>query len=212
MRPDKDFAYWIGLAQSDGCLKRNRTKNTTVQFYVQFDNRNLALVKRFQELVKFCLGREIQVWPRKRGGYECKVGVNTLLDEFDKLDVTFSDPPKPPNWIINSPELFCAYLAGIIDGDGDVRIRRPTCPQCVVRITSSKPQLYLAEAIKVRLCKCSISSYAHPNMIEGREIFSRYSRLEFCISNKNRNLVKRFLLPYLTSKHKYNKIANFLEN
>lgn len=211
MRPDKDFAYWIGLAQSDGCLKRNKTKNTTVQFYVQFDNRNLALVKRFQELVKSCLGREIQVWPRKRGGYECKVGVNTLLDEFDKLDINFSDPPKPPKWIIDSPELFCAYLAGIIDGDGDIRIRRPAYPQCVVRITSSKPQNELAKAMRSSFCECSISNYAHPNTIEGREIFSRYSRLEFCISNKNMVLIKKYLLPYLTSKHKYDRIASFLK-
>jgi len=202
-----EFAYFIGLVQSDGCLKKYKK-----QYYVHFTNRNILLMKRFQDLVKFCLDREIKFCPRKYGGFEGKVGVNKLLDEFNKNDISFKDPPKPPDWIDSNLELFCAYLAGLIDGDGDVRLRRPKYPQCAVRITSSRPQLDLVNSIKKNLCKCSISTYARQGIIEGRTIFSRFARLEFCVSNKNKTIVKDFLLPYVVSKHKHDRINRFLEN
>jgi hypothetical protein len=135
--------------------------------------------------------------------------VNSFLSLFEELDISFKDPPKPPNWAKN--ELFGAYLAGLIDGDGDVRITRPKYPQCVIRISSSKKQADLKEFIeKIMNCKVSINNHFRETKIGERTIKGRWSTLEFYVSSRNKEFIMKYVLPNIALEYKKNKILEYV--
>lgn len=125
------------------------------------------------------------------------------------------DPPRPPLWIIDRKHLAGAYLAGVIDGDGDIRIKRKKYPQCAIRITSSKPQLSLSKFIRFVLgCSVSITHMKRKVFIKMSRKFvnGEYYVLEFLVSSKNKDFIKRFVLPEISLKWKKEKLTKFLNN
>ena len=214
----KELAYWIGLVQADGSLKRYKVKrNGRIEERIQLDLNAKAniLLKKFQEVNQTIFQRSSKIWKIKKSGiWTSHIGVKRLLLLFDRLDIRFSDPPTPPSWVLKNHSFFGAYLAGVIDGDGDIRIKRPKYPQCVIRITSGASQNELKEAIK-RILKCSVSITENQREVyyvkEKRIIKGKSFRLEFLVSKKNINFIIKYVLPFLSLSYKREKILNFFK-
>ena len=170
---------------------------------------------KFYQLVssKF-LNINAKIHPIKRKNqksYEIIIGVTRLLETFKKLEIDFSDPPKPPKWIINNPELFGAYIAGIIDGDGNINTKRPENPQCSIRIFSGIFQEELLKSIMANFnCKCHITKRERESILNGRKIRGVTYALEFYVSNKNMNILRRYILPWIQIQRKRNKLESHI--
>lgn len=127
-------------------------------------------------------------------------GITTHFEEFEISDEV---PPPPPSWI-NSRKFFGPYVAGVIDGDGNVRIKRPEYPQCYVDITSAPEPKELQVAVEKYL-NCS-SSYRHKE--RGN---NSWYRLQFLVSSKNIDIVKEFVYPHIQIKHKREAMEKYFD-
>jgi len=195
IRINTDLAYSIGVVQTDGSFYESRN---LPMIGLGVSRKSLQMLKKFRKITK-C------------GYYRYKISVKQLLQIFKILDIKFGDPPLPPKWVVTNPNIFGAYLAGVIDGDGDVRIKRPKYPQCVVRISSGRMPKELRKEIKNNL-KCEVSSTFRTNVsyLNGRKILGKWCTIEFCVSKKNREFIRNFILPYMTLIYKSHKLSDFI--
>jgi len=137
------------------------------------------------------------------------VGIVNLRDSFARLKI---DKEKLAPWIKNNQRFFCAYLAGVIDGDGDISIKRPQYPQCRVRIAAGKELSELMDLIRHHLkCSCSlekaiVSTYSLPR---AKIKFSVGYYHCFYLSRNNMKVFKKFVLPYIQIKHKRRKLLEY---
>jgi hypothetical protein len=162
--------------------------------------------KVFQRKIGIFKEHDREVWG-------CVLSVKNLLYTFDELDITFGDPPIPPAWSLCDNSLFGAYLAGIIDGDGDVRIKRKSYPQCAIRITSGKIQEILIDSVK-KILNCGVSASYREKIseLDGRTIAGHENVLEFYVSSKNYAFMMDYVIPYLKISYKKNKIENYINS
>ena len=212
----KNLAYWLGVCQTDGFLKKQyvKSKNQT-RYYIclTIGHSSIEMLEKFMQISKQEFNREGSIYyDQKRASIQYKFRCNRLLEEFEEKELNFKDPPEPPKWILNNSELFGAYLAGIIDGDGNIEITRPKYPQCKVRIYSSKQQIALSKAIEDKLkCKTNCLFFQRESKIENRNIFGSWWTLYFNISPKNFKFVSNYILNEIAIKRKGNKIKEFLK-
>jgi len=208
-----DFAYWVGLVQSDGSF-RKKVYGKKISYLICFAAKDRILVESFQKISADFLNRHAKIFNRSNQDiWFCEIGVARLLDLFKSLDIKFTDPPAPPKWIKQNLELFGAYLAGVIDGDGNVRIKRPKYPQCAIRISSGTPQIELRNSI-IELLGCS----AWITKKQKRALFKKENRiiegtsydLEFLVSSKTIKFIKSFVLPYVQLDRKSEKLESFI--
>jgi len=208
------LAYWSGVAQSDGSFKKHSTKKPRYEIGLGVNKKSLPMVIKFKEISKRLLHRNAKIFKRKNQNvWDFCIGVSRLTQEFNKLDINFDDPPKPPKWCAEDIKFFGAYLAGIIDGDGNIRVKRKRYPQCAVRIISGHKQNELRNFITMKLsCSSHTTRYEADRTLEGRNIHGVWYELEFLISSKNYRIVKEFILPHISIEHKKDKIKSFIEN
>lgn len=109
----------------------------------------------------------------------------------------------PPSWI-DHEKFFGPYIAGVIDGDGSIRIKRPEYPQCYVDITSASEPEELRIAIENYL-NC-FSSFRHVK--RGDE---SWYRLQFLVSKKNVEVIEKFVYPHIQIKHKREVLEKYFE-
>lgn len=209
----EELAYWIGVAQSDGCLSRIKWKNKIIfRVKSKVGIKSLPMLKKFQELSGLLFDRNAKIFKvRKKPYFTFQFGAKTLLTLFNELNIIFSRV-VPPKWILREDKLFGAYLAGVIDGDGDIRVKRPKYPQCAVRIWSNAYLSKLINSIK-NIMKCSVNvSYKEEiTQIEGRKINSHKHSLEFYISKKNFRFFKKFVIPWMTLEYKREKVKSYIK-
>ncbi len=210
-----DLAYWIGVVQTDGYFKKYFPKNRVKPVYsmvLHVGHCSMPMLVKFREISKriFIIKGSTYRFNRDNS-IAFKFGINKFITLFEELNIDFSDPPKPPKWIVNDSSFFGAYLAGVIDGDGDVRIRRPRYPQCVIRINSGSFAEDLLSSIKSKLnINASISKKFNENIYQGRKISGYGYRLEFCVSSKNFEFFEQYVLDNIALTYKKDKIQNFL--
>lgn len=136
-----------------------------------------------------------------------RFGCQQILRLLNELDVFYKNPVSPPAWVLQEEYLFGAYLAGLIDGDGDVRISRKKYPQCKVRIHGSKePKRLVAEIERHLKCGAHSTIRIRVNKLKGRVFKSRGSVTEFAISKKNILFINKYVVPHLTLEYKKDKI------
>ncbi|MCD4760171.1 hypothetical protein K8R33_04765 [archaeon] len=217
MEPSKELAYWVGVAQSDGHYKicnEKRGENVIERHIIQLgvSIKSLPMLKKFETISQKIFGTSGNYCIDKRKKHRFEIKIKRFLDKIKKVSIDFSDPPKPPSWCIRNIEFFGAYMAGVIDGDGDVRVTRPQYPQCAVRITSGKEQKDLRVAIINMLgCGCSYRSITKESQIDGRNFIGTGHVIEFYISPKNFKFTEKFILPEMTIPYKRNMIKEYIE-
>ena len=210
IKPSEDLAYWVGTVQSDGCLKKQRNR-----YYIQFSiaPKSLPMLKKVQEVSKNLFNRNAKIfYSKKYNQFYYKTGIKELLKQFQKIDINFEKPIRAPLWCLTDIKLFGAYLGGVIDADGDVRISRPEYPQCIIRIWTNGESLKLKNQIEKMLnCSVNTNSRYRACILDGRIIVGTGHRLEFYVSKKNFKIVKDNLLIYLQLKYKERKIRKFID-
>lgn len=203
-----NLAYWLGVMQTDGNFRtysvkerKRRIPYLKSECRVIVSRRSLPMVSKFCKISNRLFGAHISLTKNKRNQYVCRVYVRRLLRIFKKLNIYFTKTPLPPEWVKNSDLNFGAYLAGIIDGDGHVKLKRNKdrrIPQCVVIISNGKPQHELAESIQDHL-NCKVQIFKRTK----RKKKGTWFELTFYISRKtNLSYVKNFLLPFVAIPHK----------
>jgi hypothetical protein len=189
LKPSKLLSYWIGVVQTDGSLENYKSKEDKISTNIHFGicKNSLPMLQKFHFISKNLLKRDSKIFSSKSrpGVWEYHIGIRRLLNDFKNLDIMFGDPPIPPFWVTENPEFLGAYLAGIIDGDGDIRIKRKTYPQCAIRISSGKPQEILSNIIKQNL-GCSVSLFSSKNM----DFINKFVIPEIALSWKREKLIK----------------------
>ncbi len=217
LEPSEDLAYWVGAMQTDGSLwKYNRKEKDHFEFRLAMGvaTKSLPMLQKVAELSAKIFKRYGKAYKRyKEDQWDYHIQVKQLLSIFDRLDIKFGDPPKPPIWCLETPRLFGAYLAGVIDGDGTVGIKRPKYPQCLIHIIGGSIQTDLEKAIR-DVMKCSVFQMERyqKRFIKtlGRTIEGKWWDLEFCVSSKTAKFVLDYILPHLQLEYKKKKLEDFI--
>ena len=171
------------------------------------------MLYKFQKISNSVFNRKVSVFKeRKVDMWGYYLDAKSLLKNFKRLNITFRGAPKPPSWTLKH-SLFGPYLAGLIDGDGDVRIKRKNYPQCVIRISSGSKQTALANSIrKILKCSVGITYEEKDSEIEGRKIHGCTYYLEFYVSSKNFRFVNQYILHNISLRYKKEKIENYIKS
>jgi len=221
MEPSTELAYWVGVAQTDGYDKRwvvfNKIRN---KYFLRREMRllvaktSLPMLFKFRELSNTLFNRSIKSHQDKKSeAYYFQMSILQLSEDLEKLDIAFDDPPRPPNWCFNDPKSFGAYLAGVLDGDGNVNISRKLYPQCKIRVSSGHPQIDLKQAIQENL-KCGVGilkkkervSYIHGRKVVNKNDFC----LEFKFSKKNKEFIMKHVMPFIQIEHKKQNLIEYV--
>ena len=212
----KELSYWIGVVQTDGSFKRMYNKKRKVNLYrisLEVSQKSVPMLLKFKTFSEELFGVKKKTWfNRKRSTTEYAFGCKNLVPLFEQLNINFNDPPQPPNWIINNQEFFGAYLAGVIDGDGDVRITRPKYPQCKIRINSGSFQEELQNSL-VKVLNIGVSSSVNSGMrkIGSRTFKGTSYRLEFYVSSRNFQFFINEVLPFMQISEKREIVLNYIK-
>jgi hypothetical protein len=210
----EDLAYFVGVLHTDGCICTYRFKDSTRRRYIlDVGKKSVPMLKKIRDIFHEEFGRTIKIrrihHKNENPTFVIEVDIINLRDLLAKWKI---DKKKLAPWIGNSQRLFCAYLAGVIDGDGDVSIKRPQYPQCQVRITAGEELPELMKLIQRHLrCACGlqvaiVSTYSLPR---AKKKFGVAYRHCFYLSKKNLRVFKKFVLPYIQIKHKRQKLLDF---
>ncbi len=205
-----DFCYWIGLVQADGSFKPKNTGHV-----IDIQSKDIEHIKFAQQISLKFLNRKSKIFKIKRSDgriiNEFRIGASGLIKLFEMLQIDFSDPPKPPSWVAEDILFFGAYLAGIIDGDGDIRVK-DNPKNCLVRISSSAEQTKLKENIKTIFgCGCNIVKRNKKSTLNGRDIKGVWYELEFGLTNKNVKQIECYILPFIQIPRKRIRLENFIK-
>jgi len=210
----EDLAYFVGVLHTDGCICTYRFKDKIRHRYIlNVGKKSLPMLKKTRDIFHERFGRTInirkQLHKNENPTFLIEVDIASLRDIFARLEI---DKNKLAPWIKNSQRFFCAYLAGVIDGDGDISIRRPQYPQCRVRITAGEDLPELMGLVRQHL-KCAgniyramVSTYSLPR---AKVKFGVSHQHCFYLSPKNMKVFWKFVLPYIQIKHKRKKLLEF---
>lgn len=214
-----ETAYWIGVLHSDGkrvCyyLQKNGKRYLRWEVALEVSPNSFPMLERFVQIFETKFGRKLKIHRLSNGKYKVGTSVKRLIETFEELGIHFRGTAIP-SWMKDDTKSFGAYLAGRIDGDGDIRIKgrigklRPT-PQCVIRITDGSPQIELKSAIEKHLkCKALITKRSGKSIYKGRIINGEWYTLEFLVSRKNIEFIEQYIFPNLTIPHKRLKMKRY---
>ena len=160
------------------------------------------MVQKFKVIFLDYFNRDIKIRKKPRKNtYVLETSINNIWYILKKWD-----KGKIPQEIKGNSTLFGAYLAGLIDGDGHVKIKHNTkdriIPQCVIRISSDHPLREVRNLIMQH-----IGCEAH-FVYDGR---NRGVDTCFYISKKSINFVKDCIYPHIILKHKTDKLIKFFK-
>lgn len=209
MNFDEKGAYWLGLVHADGFISKYMIKGKT-KCELGLETISEILIKEFQKGLKI-FGRNVSILKTKRNTYKCKISAKSIENVLSSMNITLREQQyKPTNFICKNERLFGAYLAGVIDGDGDIRIKRKmTYPQCAIRITSGSIQPKLRNLIAQNM-RCSVAE-RHRIVFRNNKKMQWYE-LEFLISPKNMVFIKNYVLPNIKLPYKKGRIQDFIES
>lgn len=206
VQPSEELVYWLGAIQADGCLKFYKTKRGYIDIRLCLDisKGSLPMLNKVRQITCKLFNRNGGLWKSSnRNLFYYHICVKQLLKDFDSLDIKFNDPPKPPKWCLKNNSLFGAYLAGLIDGDGCIWLLKTKWKgiECRVKITNSEKQDELVSHLK-RFLSCKIRLT--------KENTKHAYNVEFLISRKNIDFIKKFVLPYINISYKKKRIEHYI--
>ncbi|MBU3897194.1 MAG: hypothetical protein KJ697_04695 [Nanoarchaeota archaeon] len=200
------LAYFLGVLQTDGKLttyntiKRNKVYRRT-DIGLKVGKKSFQMLKQFQRSLKELYGRDINIHESKDGFFDIHTSVNKLLETFKEQGI---GKIGIPDWIKQSESNFGAHLAGVIDGDGNVRVKRPKYPQHMIRISDGKFNEDLLKLINEFMkCKVTTSKNCRFSVFrDGRTTYGRWYDYDICISRKNAIFINKHVLPFMTINYK----------
>jgi hypothetical protein len=210
-------AYFIGALQSDGTFhlfKDKKRKRKVYRIRFQVGEKSLPMLKYLQQIFAIDFDRKLKINFDGVNDYGTKIytlgtSVNELLPQLSALGV---HKYKIAKEIATNKRLFCTYLAGLIDGDGDICIKRPKYPQCEIRITAGKPMYKVKQLISHFLdCGVRIEKIEGNSIIEGRLVHSTGCRHCFYLSSKNFYDFIRYVYPHIQIDHKRKVLQKFFK-
>jgi len=210
---DSNFCYFIGVMQGDGSygnyIDSVKNKKRTC---LSLAGKDIEMVSKSALIFNNVFKRKVKIFKRKNDnlfGFSTSIG--NIVYFFNKLKIDFSDPPKVPFWIKNNRIFFGSYLAGLIDSDGTVCIKRKKYPQCKIAIISGYPQYNLKESIEKNL-KCKASIEDSGGIMKSTGKWYPGFDLVFLVSSKNREIIRRNVLPFIMIPRKRKIIEKYLES
>lgn len=213
--PSEELAYWIGAAQSDGCLSRSLTKGRA-QYKLEFGvcSKSLPMLERFRDVSRI-FKTKARIWKdeRRPDVWRYCIGVKELIPLFRELGIILSPVFIPPFWSMGKEQFFGAYLAGVIDGDGDVRIKRKQYPQCLIRISTGIWQDILQKQIETTLKVQVRQSKRHINKFSksfGKIIQGSWIEVEFGVTRKSHQFILDYVVPHIQLAYKKEKLSTFI--
>jgi len=210
----EDIAYFVGVLHTDGCIFTYSFGNKTRHRYIlDVGKKSIPMLKKTRDIFYERFGRTLKIRKKlhknENPTFLIEVDVANLRDVFARLKI---DKKKLAPWIKNNRRFFCAYLAGVIDGDGDISIKRPQYPQCQVRITAGEELPVLMRLICQYLrCSCGLQTalVSTHSLPRAKAKFGVAYRHCFYLSKKNMKIMKKFVLPHIQIRHKKQKLLDF---
>lgn len=209
------LSYFIGALHSDGTfyLFKDKKRNwNSYRIRFQVGEKSLPMLRCLRQIFATELDRELKINLDGVNEYGTKIyslgtSVNRLLPLFSALGV---DKHSLPKRLVANKRLFCAYLAGLIDGDGDVRIKRPRYPQCEIRITSARASQKLRRLISKHLtCSARIEKVHVNAIINGRPVIGTGYKHSFYLSSKNLPDFIKLVYPHVQISRKRKILQRF---
>jgi len=202
---DEDVAYLIGVLQSDGCIYEfyeRKTNRHRIRLSLGVGMNSLPMSEKFKRILAESLNIHVTIRksPSRENSYQIQTSINRkakLFREWKKEELN--------NEISNKIELFGAYLAGLIDGDGHVKIKNNhdrDIPQCIIRIAEDRPMKTLQQLI-LKFFNCQVHFEKNAD--------SKCVQTCFYISKRNIVLFYKYVYPHLTLKHKLWRLSRYLE-
>lgn len=215
---EKDFAYWIGVVQSDGCLSIRNIKNSKSKTYsivLGIGKNSLPMLNKFRDISRNIFRLKgsscSYIGPHGHVKFVYSFGCTHFVNLFKFLQIDFKTV-NPPDWILENKELYGSYLAGVIDGDGDTRISRPKYPQCCIRIYSGVLLEKFVNSIKTLLnCGVFIEKRVRLRNILGRYCLSKCYTFEFKVSSKNIDFFKKYVVDNIAMDYKRKIIQDYIK-
>lgn len=200
---NENVAYLIGVLNSDGYLylfldkKRNRK---IYRLRIDVAGKSLPMIKKFEAIFNETFGKEVHVYDNQRWNrYEFGTSINQLRSFFKPLENGEIYPIMKRN-----PELFGAYLAGIIDGDGHVQKKNNKdrkIPQMRIEICGPNPLFEIKEGIE-RFTRSKVNFIKN----KGENSYDTY----FYVTGKNRYFLENFVIPHLALDYKKENLQKYL--
>ena len=202
---DCNVAYFIGVLHSDGYIyvfndkKRNRKQ---IRLGLGIGKKSLPMAIKFQHILKKNFDRSVNLrWYPNRRGYQLQTSINKIwhiLRNWQKYDI--------PSEIRHSQKLFGAYLAGVIDGDGHIKLKNNiqdrVIPQCMIRIAAECELTYL---------KVLVENHLHCNVHYEYKKGSRAVDCCFYVSRKNLAFILEYICPHLALTFKRERLKKYIE-
>lgn len=202
---DKNLAYFLGVLHSDGCIyvfndKKENLKR--IKLALDVGNRSIPMAMKFKNILFDYFGRKVNLRKKHtKNTYRLNTSINRIWYIFKRWYKY-----KVPKSITKNPYLFGAYLGGLIDGDGYVKIKHNiknrVTPQCVIKIASNRSLKKIKDLIELHL-DCNVHFEFDKN--------NKGVDTCFYVSKKNIDYVKTFVLPHMTIPHKIDSLNNFFQ-
>lgn len=189
------FAYLCGVLHSDGCVYFFREKP---RITISVSKKSLPMLNKFQNLFNEYFSKNSHYRSSHMGSRF--VFQPSIVKIWPCLKKSYLD--VPPN--LNQIEVFSAYLGGIIDGDGHIKIKRNNdrkIPQCLIRISAEKKLEKLANYIELHF-NCKVHYYHDKR--------SKCVETCFYISSKNYFSVKKHLLKNIDMGYKRERLSKHI--
>lgn len=202
---NKDIAYFIGVLHSDGYIyvfndkKRNRRQ---IRLGLEIGTKSITMGLKFKKILLDYFGKSVNLRQRPN---KTTLNLQTSINKFWNILKNWNDG-KIPEDIKNDKVLFGAYLAGLIDGDGHIKIKKDikgrVIPQCVVKIASNRPLEDVKNLIEFYM-NCKVH-FEFKNIGKGVNTC-------FYISKKNTEFFKNYIYPNMVMPYKLNRLQNFFK-
>lgn len=96
----------------------------------------LPMLRKVVSILDDVFGRKVSISKRKNLNlYRFQTTVKNLMEQFRSFDIKTFKQVTAPDWINSNINYFGAFLAGVIDGDGNITITRKSYPMCSVLYT-----------------------------------------------------------------------------
>jgi hypothetical protein len=202
---DAEIAYFIGVLHSDGCIYRfndKKRKRIQIRLNLTIGQKSLPMASEFKRILFKRFGRTVNIRkvPNKIS-YMVQTSINRLYWLFKQWE-----DKSIPFIISNDSVLFGSYLAGIIDGDGYVKLKKRDGKTfaCQIKISAGYIHYQLLEQIKFHLgCGAHIEKDVNKKGMG-------YSHC-FLISKKNYRYIQHLILPYIKMPYKKERIKEYIK-